>query len=280
MTRVIALRQDCPMELQTATAAPATKSLHLSSRQRRVLGVLIEKAKTTPDAYPMSINGLVTGCNQKSNRDPVMNVTDEQVEETLEELRGLGAVAEVQGSGRVPRYRHYAKEFLGVTGAEVAVIAELLLRGEQSLGDLRARAARMDPIPDQGALKPIVDSLLARGLMIELTPPGRGQIVSHNLYKEREINELRAKYAGHVPVAVNDSDDDAPARPPAASSSGTALPQVSSQPRQQPAALSAGNYVTRDMHNELVVEVAEMRAELARVREMLREIMPQKYPDA
>jgi hypothetical protein len=134
----------------------------------------------------------------------------------------------------------------------------------------------MDPIPDINALKPIVDALVARGLMLELTAPGRGQIVSHNLYKEREINELRAKYHGHVPVAVNDSDDDAPAHPPAAASSGTALPQVSSAPPRQPAPLPAGNYVTRDMHNELVVEVAEMRAELARVREMLRELMPQK----
>jgi uncharacterized protein YceH (UPF0502 family) len=264
------------MEQSATTATPATNRGPLSSRQRRVLGVLVEKAKTTPDAYPMSITGLVTGCNQKSNRDPVMTVTEEQVEETLEELRRLGAVAEVQGSGRVPRYRHYIKEFLGVTGAEVAIIAELLLRGEQSLGDLRGRAARMDPIPDVSALKPLVDGLVARGLMIELTPPGRGQIVSHNLYKEREINELRAKYAGHVPVAVNDSDDDAPARPPAAATTSTALPQVSSLPPRQPAALPAGNYVTRDMHNELVVEVAEMRAELARIRETLKELVPQK----
>jgi uncharacterized protein len=262
------------MEQAAESAARATYRGPLSSRQRRLLGVLVEKAKTTPDAYPMSVNGLVAGCNQKSNRDPIMTVTDEQVEQTLEELRGLGAVAEVQGSGRVPRYRHYMKDFLGLNGAELAVIAELLLRGEQSLGDLRGRAARMDPIPDVNALKPIVDGLVDRGLMIELTPPGRGQIVSHNLYKERELNELRAKYAGHVPVAVNDSDDDAPAKPPATSS--PTLPQVSALPPRQPAPLPAGRYITRDMHNELVVEVAEMRAELARVREMLKELLPER----
>ena len=75
----------------------------LTLRQRRVFGVLVEKAKTTPDAYPMTINGLVAGCNQKSNREPQMNLTPEDVEQVLEELRSMGAVTEVQGSGRVAK---------------------------------------------------------------------------------------------------------------------------------------------------------------------------------
>ena len=178
----------------------------LNSRQRRVFGVLVEKAKTTPDAYPMTINGLVSGSNQKSNREPLMNMSSDDVEQTLEELRALGAVTEVQGSGRVPKYRHHAYEWLGVEKTELAVMTELLLRGEQTLGELRGRAARMEPIADLGALKPVVDSLVKKGLMGELTAPGRGQIVSHNLYKDRELTEIRAQFAGYVPPAGSDDD--------------------------------------------------------------------------
>src|SRR5262245_19756066 len=194
----------------TDTSPPSERKWQpLSLRQRRVLGVLIEKAKTTRDAYPMTINGLVAGCNQKSNREPQMNLSADDVEQVLEELRGMGAVTEVQGSGRVAKYRHHAYEWLGVEKTELAVMTELLLRGEQTLGELRGRAARMEPIVDMAALKPVVDGLVHKGLMIELTSPGRGQIVSHNLYKERELTELKTRYAGHVPPAQY--DDDGPA---------------------------------------------------------------------
>src|SRR5437867_6021734 len=154
------------IESASATEAPR-RWQPLSLRQRRVFGVLVEKAKTTPDAYPMTINGLVAGCNQKSNREPQMNLTSEDVEQVLDELRAMGAVTEVQGSGRVAKYRHHAYEWLGVEKTELAVMTELMLRGEQTLGELRGRAARMEPIPDLGALKPVVDSLLKKGLMIE-----------------------------------------------------------------------------------------------------------------
>ena len=97
----------------------------LSPIQRRVLGVLVEKAKTTPDAYPLTLNGLTSGCNQKSNRAPQMNLSQEQIEEAVQKLREMGAVAEVQGGGRVPKYRHYLYEWLGVEKYEMAVMAEL-----------------------------------------------------------------------------------------------------------------------------------------------------------
>ena len=168
----------------------------LTPNQRRVLGVMVEKAKTTPAAYPMTLNAIVTGCNQKNNRDPVTDLEDGEVERTLDELTALGAASEAPIVSRVPKYRHHAYEWLGVNRAEMAVMAELLLRGAQSLGDLRARAARMEPIADLTALKPVVDALVQRGLMIELTAPGRGQIVSHNLYREPELAALRSRAAG------------------------------------------------------------------------------------
>jgi uncharacterized protein len=242
---------------ETSLAAPR-RWQPLSLRQRRVFGVLVEKAKTTPDAYPMTINGLVAGCNQKSNREPQMNLTPEEVEQVLEELRGMGAVTEVQGSGRVAKYRHHAYEWLGVEKTELAVMTELLLRGEQTLGELRGRAARMEPIADLAALKPVVDSLLAKGLMIELTPPGRGQIISHGLYKERELNELKTRFAGYV---APPSYDDAPPSVTAAAGSAPSSARVAHQG------------VTADQFAELSVEVAELRAEVARLKDKLEALL-------
>jgi uncharacterized protein len=254
------------MSTDTPSAATSPKRTWqpLSLRQRRVFGVLIEKAKTTPDVYPMTINGLVSGCNQKSNREPQMNLSADDVEQVLEELRGMGAVTEVQGSGRVAKYRHHAYEWLGVEKTELAVMTELLLRGEQTLGELRGRAARMEPIADPAALKPVVDALVQKGLMIELTPPGRGQIVSHNLYKERELNELKTRFAGHVPSPhYGDDEDDAP--PLVA---GTAGPAVA----VQTGARITPPGVTADQFAELSVEVAELRAEVARLKDQLAQV--------
>ena len=235
----------------TATTTEARRLWQpLSLRQRRVFGVLVEKAKTTPDAYPMTINGLVAGCNQKSNREPQLNLTPEDVEQVLEELRGMGAVTEV-----------HAYEWLGVEKTELAVMTELLLRGEQTLGELRGRAARMEPIADLATLKPVVDSLIHKGLMVALTPPGRGQVISHNLYKERELAELKARFQGYVPAAS--SEDDAP--PLVAGTAGAAVAAQTGARLTPPG-------VTADQFAELSVEVAELRAEVARLKDQLQQV--------
>ena len=243
------------MTTQPIDDAPWTPTWKpLSPEQRRVLGVLIEKAKTTPAGYPMTVNAIVIGCNQKSNRDPMMTLTDDDVERALEELRELGAVTEAPESTRTAKFRHRGYEWLGVTKAEIAVMTELLLRGAQTLGDLRARAARMEPIADMTALKPIVDALVKRNLIIELTAPGRGQIVSHNLYAEPDLAELRAQYSGHVPQAAlaDDAGRDI---------SGTARRVISTAPG-----------VTDERLAELSGEVAELRAEVARLSELIRDL--------
>ena len=197
---------------EAATPRPHWKPLEAT--QRRVLGVLIEKAKTTPAAYPMTINAMVTGSNQKNNREPLTQLDDTDVAAALRGLETLGVVSEIDWMGRSSKFKHHAYEWLGVNKPELAVMTELLLRGEQTLGDLRARAARMEPIADLTELKPIVDGLLARGLMLELTPPGRGQIVSHALYLEPELAALRARLSGHAPreasVATYHQDRAAP----------------------------------------------------------------------
>lgn len=176
----------------------------LEALERRVLGVLVEKAKTTPENYPLSLNALKNGCNQKNNRAPLMQVEEDQVDAALESLRHAGAVAAIQGSGRVDKFRHLAYEWLGVDKVELAVMAELLLRGVQTVGELRGRAARMEPIKDLAELRPVLDSLVAKGLVIFLTPEGRGAIVTHTLYQDRELDKVRREAAATpLPLETN-----------------------------------------------------------------------------
>lgn len=213
----------------------------LSAVQRRVVGVLVEKAKTTPESYPMTLNALTHGCNQKSNRLPKMDLSTDDVEEALEELRELGAVAEVQGGGRVPKYRHYMYDWLGVDKTELAVMAELLLRGEQTSGELRARAARMEPIADLHALDPILDALQAKDLIVWLSPSGRGRLVTHNLYLPKQLEQIKGDHAaGQAAASVETS-------PSSASPT-----KVGVQEFQQ-----------------LRSEVSALRAEVARLREQI-----------
>ena len=179
--------------MNSAHTPPAGTVRPLDANERRVLGVLIEKGKTTPEQYPLSLNAVVTGCNQKSNRDPVMHLDEESASRALTSLRQCGAVAEVFGSGKIPRYRHLAYEWLGVGKEELAIMGELLLRGEQSEGDLRGRASRMDPIPDLDALRTYLDSLAARGLVVWLSPPGRGRMLTHGLLPEEKLEKVRSQ---------------------------------------------------------------------------------------
>src|SRR6266568_1348390 len=119
----------------------------LSPLERRILGVLVEKQKTakSADIYPLSLNALTIGCNQKSNRDPVLDLSDDEVEEGLSTLQKNGLAVRLTGS-RVDRFKHELYEKWTRHGAQMAVLAELLLRGPQTKGELRVRAARMDPI--------------------------------------------------------------------------------------------------------------------------------------
>jgi uncharacterized protein YceH (UPF0502 family) len=178
-----------------------------------VLGVLVEKAKTTPEYYPLSVAGIVAGCNQKSNRDPLTSYGQDDVEETLQSLRKKGAVVLIEGSGRVPRWKHTLYEWLKVTKVELAVMAELLLRGPQTEGELRARASRMEPLADLAALQAILEPLAARGLVSYLSPPGqkRGVYVAHALYPADELEKVRQAFASR-----HSSGEEMPGRPSAA----------------------------------------------------------------
>jgi len=181
------------------TAPPVTSDSWptLDLHERRVLGVLVEKAKTTPDAYPLSLNALVTGCNQKSNRDPLMNLSDAEAENALVGLQKKALVFRLQGSGRVERWRHVAYEAWKVDKVEMAVLAELLLRGAQTEGELRGRASRMEPIDDLEELRAVIKRLAERGLVTYVTPEGRrGAILTHGFHAPHEFERIKTLHAG------------------------------------------------------------------------------------
>jgi uncharacterized protein YceH (UPF0502 family) len=199
--------EDTPETTSPSASTSAAEWKPLTAKQRRVLGTLMEKSKTTPDAYPMTYSGICTGANQKSNRAPISNYSIEQIESIVDEMRPLGALTIVQGLGRVTKVRHYAYQWLGINKVEAAIMTELLLRGEQTLGELRTRASRMEPIADMQQMTEMFAELKRRGLVVELSPPGRGQVVSHNLYPEWELEQVRKSVAAGLSASAHDEDD-------------------------------------------------------------------------
>jgi uncharacterized protein len=261
---------------------PSSKWRPLPAIDRRVLGVLIEKGKTTPDQYPMSLNALTVGCNQKSNRYPQMELDQEDVLKSLDRLRGLGVVAEVQAGGRVPRYRHFAYEWLGVNKVELAVMAELLLRGSQTEGELRGRAARMEAIADVAALRPVLESLKNKRLIVSLTSFGRGHAVTHNLYETHELEKQRTLHAAGDEHEIESAPAVSYASPgetrPRDESYGAAPTGRAGQPSSIapgptiPAAVGRTGGVTgstSDVHQEL----QSLRAEIAQLKSDLAELI-------
>ena len=170
-----------------------SKPVPLSAGARRVLGVLVEKAKTVPDSYPMTLAAIVTASNQKSNRAPKMDLDDDDALLALDELRELGAAREIQGTGRAVKYRHAAYDWLDVDGPQAAVMTELLLRGPQTSGEIRSRASRMYSFDGLKSAQATIDDLIAKGLVEAVTPAGRGQTFAHTLYQAEERQHLAAK---------------------------------------------------------------------------------------
>jgi len=221
--------------------------LRLEPLEARVLGVLIEKELTTPESYPLSLNALVNGCNQKNNRDPLLSVGEAAVNDVILKLRVAGLVEFVQLAGqRVEKYRHKAAAALHLEPAEVAVLAELLLRGPQQPGELRSRAERMHPLPTLEALQTVLDSLAGKGLAMRL---------------DRVPGERAVRWAQTL----------APAAPPAGAPVAPAGPATASaRPAEPPAsghAPAAGS--------DLVARVAALETDVARLSRRLRELESQ-----
>ena len=134
----------------------------LNDKEVRVLGCLIEKELATPEYYPLSLNSLVNACNQKSNRDPLMALEETDIIHVLDSLRIKQLALVSAEGGRVPKYRHALIEKLRLGPAEMALLAELLLRGPQTMGELRARAERMHRFADLPAMEESLQELMDR----------------------------------------------------------------------------------------------------------------------
>ncbi len=243
------------MSSPEAAAAPTPDAWPaLGIDERRVLGVLVEKMKTTPDAYPMSVNALVTGGNQKTNRDPIMDLSDVDVEEALTTVQKKGLAVKLVG-GRVIRWKHNLYETWKVGKVELSVLCELLLRGPQTEGELRARVSRMDAVDDLDALRALCRPLAERRMVVYLTPEGRrGTVLTHGFHAPDELERLRARHAGAA------LDDDEPRAAPRAAS-----PSVPERPDVEPRLGAAQAELAA-----LRQTVADLRAELDAVKDQVR----------
>ncbi len=133
----------------------------LSPLETRVLGVLYEKQYTVPDTYPLSLNALVAGCNQKTSRHPVMEASEAEVQGAIDSLKGPVLVVESSG-GRVPRYAHNLERVLRVPSQALALLAVLMLRGPQTAGELRIGSERLHRFADISALEGFLEELAER----------------------------------------------------------------------------------------------------------------------
>ena len=181
-----------PESYETRLDEDAPPVRELSKAQRRLLGVLVEKAFTTPDQYPLTLKAATSGANQKSNRDPVANYSENAVWDALDQLRELGLVAVVHPeSGRTERFRHYMRKRFPFSEPQLAIMTELMLRGRQQLGELRSRASRMVSIESLDELRRELTGLQELGyVQASGSLERRGIEVDHTLYTNDEKNRL------------------------------------------------------------------------------------------
>ncbi len=169
----------------------------LNETEARILGSLVEKQLTTPEYYPLTLNSLVTACNQKNNREPVMSLTEPDVSRAIEALRDRNLVYVFYGStSRVPKYKHMLPSVYELEPDETAIVAVLLLRGPQTLGELRERTGRMHEFANLGEVQETLDRLMRRDepLLVRLpVQPGRKEArFAHLLSGEIDVDALAA----------------------------------------------------------------------------------------
>lgn len=168
----------------------------LSLLESRVLGTLVEKQRTVPDTYPLSLNTLATGCNQKTSRNPVMEAGEAEILQAIDTLKELGLVSEVSGS-RVVRFGHNQEKVLGVPKQASALLTVLMLRGAQTAGELRLNCERLHKFADISSVEAFLDELACRpegALVVELPrlPGARENRWMHLLCGPVEIETLVA----------------------------------------------------------------------------------------
>ena len=180
----------------------------LSLLETRVLGVLVEKQHTVPDAYPLTLNALIAGCNQKTSRDPVLDAGDAEVQAAVDHLRTLSLIVESSG-GRVMRYAHNVERVLAVPSQSVALLAALMLRGPQTSSELRTGAERLHRFADVSSVEGFLHELASRpvgALVVELPrqPGTRETRWMHLLSGAPAIEAAPAGAGGNECLAVSE----------------------------------------------------------------------------
>ena len=177
----------------------------LTPLEARVLGVLVEKQATVPDTYPLSLNSLVAGCNQKTARDPVLNASESDVLAAIDGLKSQSLVFETSG-GRVSKYEHNAARGLNVPGAAAALLAVLMLRGPQTAAELRANAERLHRFADissvEGFLNELAERYPPRAVLLPRAPGAREPRWAHLL-----CGEVQMTAAASLPTAGGGASD-------------------------------------------------------------------------
>jgi uncharacterized protein YceH (UPF0502 family) len=187
-----------------APSRPALRTL--TPLEARVLGVLVEKQHTVPDAYPLSVNALTSGCNQKTARAPVMNVTEADVLTTIDDLKRLSLVFE-GSSSRVPRFEHNMNRVLGIPSQAAALLTTLILRGPQTAAELRLNAARLHGFADISSVEAFLDELAAnepiRVVKLPRTPGERESRWAHLLCGEVSVSASEGSAGGALDDSVS-----------------------------------------------------------------------------
>jgi uncharacterized protein len=165
--------------------------MQLDPIQLRVLGSLIEKEIATPENYPLSLNALINACNQRSSRDPVLDLNEEQVRQALHVLEDMQLVSSVRDS-RVPKYEHRIRTVLNLRRDETAVLCLLMLRGPQTPGELRSRADRLHTFDDLAAVQATLERLAGRPTADEATPESTGPLT---ILLPRQPGSREARYS-------------------------------------------------------------------------------------
>src|SRR5690242_10890925 len=163
--------------------------------EARVLGALVEKEITTPEYYPLSLNALVNACNQKSNRDPAMELDEAAVRTALRTLDEKDLARSAAVNDRVAKYEHQLQEAFNFTRQEIAILCELLLRGPQTPGELRSRASRMQPFEDIGQVQATLQKLMSREpplVAVMARQPGTKEVRYAQLFTG-EISQAKAE---------------------------------------------------------------------------------------